>query len=80
MGYGNDPPAAGFVHMVRKSMEDSFINYLLWVDYYYITFIGRSTDTNILEREALCHLSKQGEPVVKFLIIVTSECTYVCAS
>ena len=73
-GYKNDRAAAGFNDVIRQSMKDSFINDLLSANYYSI-LTDRSTDASTLEQEVIyvLYLSKEGEPIVKFFSIVTTE-------
>ena len=55
-------------------MKDSFVNYLLLTNYYFIPTDG-STDLSILEQKVIYILysPKQGEPAVKFLGIARPE-------
>ena len=76
--YKNDRAAAGFNDVIRQSMKDSFINDLLSANYYSILTDG-STDASTLEQEVIyvLYLSKEGEPIVKFFSIVTTEHVHV---
>ena len=73
-GYKNDRAAAGFNDVIRQSMKDSFINDLLSANYYSFLTDG-STDASTLEQEVIyvLYLLKEGEPIVKFFSIVTTE-------
>ena len=73
-GYKSHRTAVGFVNVISQSMKDSFVEYLLSANYYSL-LTNANTNVSILEQEVIyvLFLSKNGEPVVKFFSIQTSD-------
>ena len=73
--YCTDRAAASFVNLVGKSIKDDLVKDLLSAHYYAILTDG-STDSSILQQEALYVLflsPSSGLPVLKFLSVESPE-------
>ena len=77
-GYHTDRTAASFANFVGKTTKDDLVKDLL-SKYYYVVLTGGSTDSSILEQEALYVLflsPSSGLPVLKFLSVESPEHTH----